>query len=72
MRGCRSAARSVDTGVERVLASPTRWPERAQGVRRCLVERFPYSLVFRIDGDTLRFIAVQHHRRQPRDWTGQP
>ena len=63
-------AQAVDRAVARMVASPMRWPEMAAGVRRCLLEGFPYSLVYCPQAATLRVIAVRHHRRQPRDWAG--
>ena len=61
---------AVEHGVGRMSASPKRWPEVAAGVRRCLLDSFSYSLVYRVQGPTLRVIALLHHRRQPRDWAG--
>lgn len=61
---------AVDRAVQRMAAAPLRWPEVAPGVRRCLLDSFPYSLVYQPQGATLRVIAVRHHRRQPRAWPG--
>lgn len=41
-------------------------------VRRLLVSRFPYSIVYRIERDQGRdrifILAVAHHKRRPRYW----
>ncbi len=63
-------AQAVDQAVDRMAATPARWPEVAVGVRRCLLEGFPYALVYRPQGTVLQVIAVRHHRRQPRVWSG--
>lgn len=36
--------------------------------RRIPLRRFPYGLIFRCDGDTIRVVAIAHRRRRPRYW----
>ena len=36
--------------------------------RRFPLRRFPFALVFRIDGERLRIIAMAHRRRRPGYW----
>jgi toxin ParE1/3/4 len=38
------------------------------GVRRCPLQRFPYSLVFLELSEEIRVLAVAHHRRRPGYW----
>jgi toxin ParE1/3/4 len=35
---------------------------------RVLVRRFPYGLLYRIDADAIRIVAVAHARRRPGYW----
>ena len=37
-------------------------------IRRCLFARFPYSLVYGLDHDTIVVIAVAHTHRVPHYW----
>ena len=37
-------------------------------IRRTPVRRFPYQLVYIVEGDQLRVLAVAHDRRRPRYW----
>jgi len=46
-----------------VRSSPYLYEEFRPGVRRVLVARFPYVIVYRIRGNTVRVIAVYHVRR---------
>jgi len=41
-----------------------------RGTSRLYLKRFPYTLVFRIQGETLRVIAVAHQSRRPEYWAG--
>jgi plasmid stabilization system protein ParE len=37
-------------------------------IRRFLLTRFPYSLIYGIDRETIVVIAVAHQHREPRYW----
>jgi toxin ParE1/3/4 len=39
-------------------------------VRRRLVRRFPYGLLYRVDPDEIVVMAVMHLRRRPGYWRG--
>jgi plasmid stabilization system protein ParE len=58
----------IDRAVRRVAAFPMSCPEIEPDVRRCLLARFPYGLIFGVDGETLVVIAVTHLHREPRCW----
>lgn len=36
--------------------------------RRLPVRRFPYSVIYRLIGETIQVLAVAHHRRRPGYW----
>jgi plasmid stabilization system protein ParE len=36
--------------------------------RRFPLQRFPFAVIFRVDGDLLRIVAVAHRRRRPGYW----
>ena len=48
--------------------SPAR--RSTQGVRRCLLARFPYGLIYGIDQETIVVVAVAHLHREPRYLVG--
>jgi len=52
--------------IDRVALNPEQHRIVEEGIRRCLIHRFPYSVLFRIVGDDLvRILAIRHHRRHP-------
>jgi plasmid stabilization system protein ParE len=59
----------LDRAVRRVVAYPLSCPEIDPGLRRCLLARFPYGLIYGEDGDTIVVVAVAHLHRSPRYWT---
>jgi toxin ParE1/3/4 len=49
-----------------IAAMPTRWMVASGDVRRSLMRRFPYVILFRIVADdTIRVTVVKHERRHP-------
>ena len=43
-----------DAGIKRIVAFPKAWPPvgpKGKGFRRCLLTKFPYQIVYRIEGD---------------------
>jgi toxin ParE1/3/4 len=47
------------------LGTPT-----SRGRRLMPLRRFPFSLLYRIEGDEVRISAVAHHSRRPGYWRG--
>ena len=58
----------LDRAVRRAVAFPLSSAEIEPGIRRCLLARFPYGLIYGVDGETLVVIAVAHLHREPRYW----
>ena len=40
------------------------------GIRRCILRKFRYSLIYTVEGDGLLILAVAHHSRRPGYWVG--
>jgi plasmid stabilization system protein ParE len=58
----------LDRALRSALAFPLSYPEIEPGLRRCRLGRFPYGVIYGLDGDTLVVVAVAHLHRQPRYW----
>jgi len=60
--------------VERVVALLCEFPQLGIALderrRRFPLQRFPFGIVFSVEGDTLRVLAVAHRRRRPGYWRG--
>lgn len=60
---------AVDAVVQRMEANPRQFPVTYKHVRRALLRRFPYALLFVIENDeTLTVIACFHGSRNPLQW----
>ncbi len=60
----------IDVAAEAISGAPERWPILTGDIRRYLVVRFPYAVLYRVLPDHLRVLAVKHHRRHPDYWRG--
>jgi plasmid stabilization system protein ParE len=38
--------------------------------RRLTFQRYPYTVVYRLKGETLEIVATAHHSRHPEYWVG--
>jgi plasmid stabilization system protein ParE len=58
----------LDRVVRLVRIHPLVATQIEPGIRRSLFARFPYSLIYGIDQETIVVIAVAHQHREPRYW----
>lgn len=60
----------VNVSLSRITDYPYSCAEIESDIRRCLVNRFPYGLIYRPDEDKkfIVLIAVAHLHRRPRYW----
>lgn len=56
----------VERGVMEIAANPMTFEQIRPGIRRYLLERFPYGIYYRTpDENSVRIIVVRHHSRRP-------
>lgn len=61
-------ALEIDHAVERILEGPLRYPVGQRGERRFVLDRFPYTLLYRVRADHIFITAVAHQSRRPGYW----
>ena len=66
----RDFARAVEAAIEAIAKHPASFRQVHGGCRRCLLRRFPYSIVYRPASTEIVVLAVHHHRRAPSSWRG--
>ena len=54
--------------IQNIVIYPTAWPALEVGVRRCLVHRFPYGVIYSIEQEEIFVLAVMHLHRHPDYW----
>jgi len=60
----------VDRGIAFIVENPDGAPViSVGGVRRKVLARFPFSLLYLVEPGRIRIVAVMHHKRRPGYWT---
>jgi plasmid stabilization system protein ParE len=56
------------SAVERIQLYPEAWTPLSKRTRRCLVNRFPYSVIFRIveSKNEIQIIDLMHQKQKPK------
>jgi len=58
----------IDSAVQDIGMHPERWPVVRFNIRRRLMHRFPYALLYRIDPEEIVIQAIMHLHRRPDYW----
>lgn len=61
-------ANEVKATLSRIGLYPVTWPEFESGIRKCIVKRFPYALIYTVEDDVIIILAVMHMKRKPDYW----
>jgi plasmid stabilization system protein ParE len=60
----------VLAAFDRIAEAPEQGPEIEPGVRRLVLHRFPYGLLYAVEPDRILVLTVMHLRRRPGYWRG--
>lgn len=60
----------IYSAVKRAIANPRAWTVLDGEVRRSLVRRFPYGVLYAEDDGGILVVAVMHLHREPGYWKG--
>ncbi len=58
----------VLAAIQNIINYPTAWPIIEEDVRRCLVNRFPYGVVYSHEQGEAFILAIMHLSRHPDYW----
>ena len=58
-------AAEIEAAVDRVEAFPRMWPEVSFEIHRCLVQRFPYALLYAIENGTVVKPSATQRKLEP-------
>ncbi len=58
----------VERDLQAIAESPMTWPIVEGELRRRLVRRFPFGILYRIDPEGIVIIAIAHLHRKPGYW----
>lgn len=58
----------VEFAIQKIVETPFRYRVLKAPFRRHLLSKFPYSIIYSIEPDHIRIIAVAHNKRKPGYW----
>ena len=58
----------VRSAALRVAEYPKAWSVERDEVRKCLLHKFPYKLLYSVEANHVLVIAVAHQHRKPDYW----
>jgi hypothetical protein len=61
-------AEEVYFAIDRIRSFPQAWPSISLHARRCLINRFPFGVLYRIDKKEILILAVMELHRRPGYW----
>lgn len=61
-------ALEIDHAIRRISEAPLRYPIGRRGERRFVLDRFPYTVLYRVREDHVFITAIAHQSRRPSYW----
>ena len=58
----------IKSCIDRIVLFPELYPRVVQDIRKSLLHRFPYSLFYVIEDETIIVLSVAHQSRKPHYW----
>jgi plasmid stabilization system protein ParE len=63
-------AAEVRKALDRIQSFPDAWPLFSTRARRCILQRFPYGILYQVRSDCILVLAIMHLKRDPQTWRG--
>lgn len=64
----KTLEREIAKAASRISEHPQGWPKERGTIRKCLLHKFPYKLIYSVEQDHIFIIAFAHQRRRPNYW----
>lgn len=61
----------IKKAVLRIAEYPDAWSIERDNIRKCLLHKFPYKILYAIEKDSILILAVAHLHRKPDYWIDQ-
>lgn len=59
---------AVEEKIEFILSNPESFPFKYSDRKSVSIKRFPFHIVFIIEGTAVIILAIAHHKREPSFW----
>ncbi len=58
----------IKSAISRIIKYPKAWSVEQGEVRKCLLLKFPYKILYSIESNHILIIAIAHQHRKPDYW----
>jgi len=58
----------IKLGIRRILEYPNAWAIEKEDIRRYVLHKFPYKILYSNETDYVYIIAIAHGHRRPNYW----
>ena len=58
----------IENAIDGIIAHPEACLEIDKGIRKLVVRRFPFSILYQIFNNEIIVVAIMHHKQKPCYW----
>jgi plasmid stabilization system protein ParE len=58
----------IELALSQIRSNPRLFPVNYRSLRRAVVRRFPFAIIYEVSAEEIQIIAVFHSRRNPDVW----
>jgi len=58
----------IKSSLNRIKKFPTAYIKEKDNIRKCILHKFPFNIIFSIEENHILIIAIAHHHREPDYW----
>ncbi len=58
----------LESAYEAITELPGTWPKFSKNYRRFLLSKFPFSVIYRANNNSIFVVAVMHNSKKPGYW----
>ena len=58
----------IQKAINRIIKYPKAWPIVDKDIRKYILHKYPYNVLYSLEKDHLYIIAIAHQHRKPNYW----
>ena len=58
----------IESAIAEIVDHPETFPVIDDGIRKLVVRRFPFSVLYQVFNNEIIIVAIMHHKQKPRYW----
>ena len=58
----------LEQSLNRILSFPNLYPNIDTNIKKCVLNKFPYTILYTIKNDTIYILAIANHHKNPKEY----